>query len=108
MKHPCHLPDPFSVTFSLNSPLITYFNKPERTTLKDVRHSSKVPTGEFADTVIDSACVICYDKEADTMVLPCGHTVVCWTCYTLLEKSCEYRTCVQCLQPVERAVLVLD
>jgi hypothetical protein len=81
MKHPCHLPDPFSVTFSLNSPLITYFNKPERTTLKDVRHSSKVPTGEFADTVIDSACVICYDKEADTMVLPCGHTVVCWTCW---------------------------
>jgi hypothetical protein len=60
------------------------------------------------DTLPESACVICYDKEADTMVLPCGHTVVCWACYTLLEKSCDYRTCVQCLQPVERAVLVLD
>lgn len=29
------------------------------------------------DTMVDAACIICYTDIADTVVLPCGHLILC-------------------------------
>ncbi len=46
-------------------------------------------------------CVICYEKQADTMVLPCEHNVVCKICALKLEKTKNSNVCVICQRPIE-------
>lgn len=41
-------------------------------------------------------CVVCCDKEADTMVLPCEHNVVCKSCSLILETTQNAHICVVC------------
>lgn len=36
---------------------------------------------EVDDTKVDAACIICYARIADTVILPCGHLVLCMVCY---------------------------
>jgi hypothetical protein len=49
----------------------------------------------------DSLCVICYEKEANTMVLPCEHSVVCKTCALKLETTKNSNVCVLCQRAIE-------
>ncbi len=48
----------------------------------------------------DTLCMICLDNEADTMVLPCEHCVVCKACSLGLEKTPVHNTCVRCRRPI--------
>lgn len=48
----------------------------------------------------DGLCMICLDKQADTMVLPCEYCVVCKTCSLGLEKTPDRNTCVRCRMPI--------
>jgi len=41
-------------------------------------------------------CIICFDKPADTLVLPCMHQVVCKGCSEELKETPDHRTCVRC------------
>ena len=45
-------------------------------------------------------CMICLDKEADTMVTPCHHNVVCSECSLLLENTGDAHICTHCRQPI--------
>lgn len=47
------------------------------------------------------SCVICYEKEANTMVLPCEHNVVCKECALKLEGTKNSNICVLCQQQIE-------
>ena len=49
-------------------------------------------------------CKVCYDKNIDTVLLECGHRVICHTCMeTLNEKVCPC-----CRQPISRWVRTYD
>ena len=48
----------------------------------------------------DSLCMICLDKEANTMVLPCNHCVVCKECSIQLRTTNDHHTCVQCRRAI--------
>jgi len=37
-------------------------------------------------------CKICYDREIDTIVIPCNHRVVCWRCGAGV-KTCPWGKC---------------
>lgn len=47
------------------------------------------------------SCVICYENEANTMVLPCEHNVVCKQCALKLEKTKNSNVCVVCQRQIE-------
>ncbi len=53
----------------------------------------------------EELCVICLDKAADTMVLPCEHSVVCHACSKKLESTNDARLCVQCRRPIEHKLV---
>lgn len=49
----------------------------------------------------DDLCVVCMEKRADTMVLPCEHNVVCKECSLQLEKDALNKDkCVKCRRDV--------
>jgi hypothetical protein len=49
-------------------------------------------------------CVICEDKPADTLVMPCGHVIVCSSCSVDLRKTENAKQCVYCRRAVEEIV----
>ena len=54
-----------------------------------------------SQTTTTTTCMICMDREADTMVLPCEHNVVCRTCSSQLERTPDAHICVQCRRPIQ-------
>ncbi len=48
----------------------------------------------------DGICQVCMDKEADTLVLPCEHRVVCSACSIRLRATADNRICVRCRNPI--------
>lgn len=47
-------------------------------------------------------CIICEDKEADTIVRPCNHNIVCQACSNILKSTNNANSCILCRQPIER------
>jgi len=45
-------------------------------------------------------CMICMEKEPNTMVLPCEHCIVCKECSTRLEKTNNNWLCIKCRQVI--------
>jgi hypothetical protein len=45
-------------------------------------------------------CYICMDAPAQTVVLPCGHFVVCNACSEKLKTTPDAHTCVRCRRPI--------
>lgn len=45
-------------------------------------------------------CMICSDNFANTLVLPCGHQVVCKSCSRRLKDTPDHHTCVRCRNPI--------
>lgn len=48
----------------------------------------------------EGMCVICLGARANTLVEPCGHSVVCDRCSDGLKRSNDAKTCVQCRKPI--------
>ena len=54
-------------------------------------------------------CVVCMERPPDTLVLPCGHCVVCVECSKKLKTSDTVaHLCVYCKQKIEGIYLVAD
>lgn len=49
-------------------------------------------------------CMVCLDKIADTMVLPCEHNVVCRTCSLELKKTNNAAKCIKCRRAIEHVL----
>jgi hypothetical protein len=45
-------------------------------------------------------CVVCLDKQADTLVLPCQHQVCCRACSDKLKTTADAYLCIVCRQPI--------
>ena len=45
-------------------------------------------------------CMICLDRPADTLVLPCEHQVVCAACSAKLQDTPDAHTCVRCRRKI--------
>lgn len=48
----------------------------------------------------EEVCMCCLDRQADTMVLPCEHVVVCHDCSLQLESTGNSWLCIKCRQPI--------
>lgn len=66
-----------------------------------------VATDEPTEIPVDSAspdallCYVCLDAPPETVVLPCGHFVVCNKCSEALKNTADARVCVRCRRPIE-------
>ena len=49
-------------------------------------------------------CMICMDNKANTLVVPCGHSVVCAVCSEKLKDTPDRLTCVRCRSPIEEVL----
>lgn len=52
----------------------------------------------------EKECMICLSELPNTMVLPCGHIIVCETCSRQLEKTNNALICVKCRQPIDEII----
>lgn len=69
---------------------------------KAVTDEQLVVAAAVADEKV--TCMICLEKEADTMVLPCEHNVVCQTCSRQLAHTADAHICVQCRRPIQHTL----
>jgi len=68
-------------------------------TIKEARRKVK-SAREALQSKNDKLCVVCYDKQKDTVFFPCGHLVCCQRC------SIKLPTCPICRQAIVRSLLV--
>lgn len=54
-----------------------------------------------ADEEDEDSCTICCDAKANTLVLPCNHSVVCKACSEKLRSTRDNATCLRCRQRIE-------
>ena len=66
----------------------------DKTTLLSVQEEKK-------ENIDDNLCMVCLDKESNTMVLPCEHCVVCKECSMQLENTFNSLKCVKCRQAIK-------
>jgi hypothetical protein len=52
----------------------------------------------------DLRCHVCLDKTPNTLVLPCGHNVVCSDCSKQLAHTNDKATCVRCRQDIHEVI----
>jgi hypothetical protein len=73
---------------------------------RDNAADSKDKDGQQGKVGVDGreTCIICQERPADTMVLPCGHSIVCVTCSKGLAKTGDARNCVQCRQRIDEVL----
>lgn len=45
-------------------------------------------------------CMICLERAADTVVMPCEHSVVCAECSRQLKETPDAHVCCQCRRPI--------
>ncbi len=79
---------------------------------EDLLHTKETPLAKIPrvqDILLDKEeleeeesqeCMVCLDREADTMVWPCEHRVVCKECSKGLERSNDAHTCLRCRRPI--------
>lgn len=49
----------------------------------------------------EEKCCVCFENDADTLAVPCGHRVVCASCSKQLNKDSNHKTvCVLCREPI--------
>ena len=53
-------------------------------------------------------CIICMEKFANAVLLPCGHGGCCYHCSRLLYKQLSKRTCPLCRHPIEQVARIRD
>jgi E3 ubiquitin-protein ligase mind-bomb len=58
--------------------------------LSDSSHSPSSTPSPSAE------CVVCSDSDRDTVLFPCSHLLLCWSCAQRVKK------CLLCREPVER------
>lgn len=47
-------------------------------------------------------CKICFDQPIDTVFLPCGHAMACFSCASRLKREGEARACPVCASEIEQ------
>lgn len=56
------------------------------------------------DDYNEDRCMICLDAKPSTMVMPCGHVVVCAACSKGLAATHDAKICVKCRRPIEEVI----
>lgn len=54
------------------------------------------------------ACIACLERPADTMVLPCGHQVVCRQCSDKLKDTLNAHKCILCRRVITEVLADID
>lgn len=53
-------------------------------------------------------CMVCLDKKADTLVLPCMHSVVCRECSERLKGTSDRNKCLRCRKKIKKVLSDYD
>lgn len=79
-----------------------YPTPPKETPFKrsSPERSSPERSSPQEDVPEEEVCMICLDRPPSTMVLPCGHVVVCAECSKKLVGTPDKHICVQCRKPI--------
>jgi hypothetical protein len=62
------------------------------------------PAPPSAPPTPPALCVICEERPANTLVIPCGHVVVCFECSEQLKKTPDRDVCVQCRSKIDEVM----
>jgi hypothetical protein len=60
---------------------------------------SNIQTATVGDDKADKMCRVCFDRVADTVMVPCGHSVVCDSCSSTVGGICPL-----CRKPIQQIV----
>lgn len=58
--------------------------------------AKKASPARVSEDEEEQECMICLERSADTLVLPCGHKVVCDECSKKLRATHDNKICVRC------------
>ena len=85
-----------------NWPLFQNYDKETLLTLDPIMVLVESPNKKLKEEIKEELqeCMICLDKIADTMILPCEHVVVCKECSIGLRNTNDHHTCVRCRRPI--------
>eukprot|EP01116_Phalansterium_solitarium_P009914 TRINITY_DN24256_c0_g1_i1.p1 TRINITY_DN24256_c0_g1~~TRINITY_DN24256_c0_g1_i1.p1 ORF type:complete len:348 (+),score=48.15 TRINITY_DN24256_c0_g1_i1:353-1396(+) len=74
--------------------------------LQKMDESQSSGKAEVSSTADKTLCKVCYDKETNTVLLPCRHSCVCYDCAQDLQKQPKNQQCPICTQPIDQAILI--
>jgi formylmethanofuran dehydrogenase subunit E len=77
-------------------------DQPDQETTSSSNVTTTIRTKQEKNT--SQECVICLEREANTMVLPCEHAVVCKACSDLLKNTPNQHLCVYCRQKIDHVL----
>lgn len=60
----------------------------------------KAPQIITIDDSEEDTCIVCLNRRANTLFLPCGHSIVCKTCLTEIESTSNRDMCILCRTPI--------
>lgn len=52
--------------------------------MEDMNPSPEIPIGKDGD---DKICIMCFDREIDGVLIPCGHVCICKQCFDEWDKQ---------------------
>ena len=70
------------------------------------QNSNSMSRSTLAPIAEVELCMVCMELPADTLVLPCGHQVVCIECSGKLESTLNKDLCIKCRQTIKEVFLV--
>lgn len=73
-------------------------------TLLTIRNKKRKLIDLTGENQEDEICIICFDRPADTMSLPCEHNVVCNQCTRKLKKTGKADVCIQCTNKITHII----
>lgn len=82
-----------------------HFSEPDENGIITVSvHVFPVPKRKRREEDDVFTCMICLDRPANTLVLPCMHSVVCNQCSEELKNTPDHSRCVRCRQQIEEVL----
>lgn len=63
---------------------------------------------EVPTTIDMEGCIICNAAPVETLVLPCGHSVVCKNCSNSLKNTNNAKLCIYCRQEIADVIVDAD
>ena len=71
-------------------------------TLESIENDDKIKKIKKSDK--NHKCLICFERNPETIVVPCGHCVVCYICSEKLKDSNHRDKCIMCRGHIEKII----
>lgn len=94
--------DPVTLMDRVGSSPPSLQNKtPKKGAMGELGFPNKSLKRKFEEIEEKNDCMICFENQPQTLVLPCGHSVVCKNCSHGLKRTADAKICVRCRNPIK-------